>query len=65
LEVNGLESYNEEFERDSLEDESPELKNDACTTGSKQTDDVELVYNSVLGLYYDPLTKQHFDVKPE
>lgn len=46
--------------KDSLEEDTP-------VEESKKPDEqeVELVYNSMLGLYYDPKTKQHYDVKPD
>lgn len=47
--------------KDSLEEDSPQ----EVKPQKQESDDVELVFNSMLGLYYDPKTKQHYDMKPE
>lgn len=49
--------------KDSLEDEYPKPAQPEKSPSNEE--EVELVYNSMLGLYYDPKTKQHFEVKPE
>ena len=48
--------------KDSLEEDSPNPT--ATQKASSDKEEVELVYNSMLGLYYDPVSKQHFEVKP-
>ncbi|CAI2384210.1 unnamed protein product [Moneuplotes crassus] len=44
--------------KDSLEEDSPAPQ-------TEESSSMKVVYNSVLGLYYDPLTKQHFEKIPE